>query len=292
MTRPVHHPYVVVDGRPLRLTLGLRRLDLDRWLEIDAEYPEEMRQKNRLLAERPHDVLAHVPAGRAGALECLAMVRGWMQAHHPDLLPAVPVGLHPIDEAGRLAQEDLCVLTRIDAQWVLTAASVCFPSRWRLADKIGTSVGSIHDPVPAYHDTIGPVVDASLDRLRTDRPVWRLNWSILDDDALFQPAGDHRGHGGHLDLADATFRVERQTLRRLPLSGDIVFTIRTYRYRLPDVVASPERAADLAATLRTCPSELADYKGWTSMLPSLLRQLDAVARHAQVSAQRPNAAAG
>lgn len=292
MAGPVHHPYVVVDGRPLRLTLGLRRLDLDRWLEVDADYPDEMAQKNRLLTERPHDVLAHVPAGHAGALECLTTLRGWMQERHPDVLPVVRGGLHPIDEAGRLVQEDLCVLTRIDAQWVLTAASVCFPSRWRLADKIGTSVGTIHDPVPAYHDTIGPVVDRTLDRLRTDRPVWRLNWSILDDDALFQPAGDHRGRGGHLDLAEATFRVERQTLRRLPLSGDIVFTIRTYRHRLSDVVASPERAADLAATLRTCPSDLADYKGWTSVLPSLLHQLDAVARHAHASPPRPGAAAG
>ncbi|MGA7690570.1 MAG: DUF3445 domain-containing protein [Jiangellales bacterium] len=292
MARPVHDPSVVVDGRPLRLTLGLRRLDLDRWLEVDADYPDEMTQKNRLLAQRPRDVLAYVPAGRPGALECLTMVRGWMQARHPDVLPAVPVGLHPIDEAGRLVQEDLCVLTRIDAQWVLTAASVCFPSRWRLAEKIGTSVGAIHDPVPAYHDTIGPVVDTTLDRLRTDRPVWRLNWSILDDDALFQPADDHRGRREHLDLAEATFRVERQTLRRLPLSGDIVFTIRTYRHRLPDVVASPERAADLAAMLRTCPTDLAEYKGWTSMLPSLLHQLDAVARHAQASAQRPDTGAG
>jgi hypothetical protein len=178
-----------------------------------------------------------------------------------------------------LVQEDLCVLTRLDDQWALTAASVCFPSRWRLADKIGTSVGAIHDPVPGYHDTIGPIVDRSLDRLHTDRPLWRLNWTILDDPALFQPAGDHSGREGAVDPNDLTFRVERQTLRRLPTSGGILFTIRTYRYGLPAVVSRPELAANLATTLRTCSPEMAQYKGWTTVLPALITHLGAAARH-------------
>lgn len=292
MSRSLVHPYAAVDGRPLRLTLGLRRLDLDRWLDIDAEYAADLALKQRLSVERPHDVLAFLPAGRAGSLETLALVRAWLADHHRDVRPSVPSGLHPIDEAGRLVQEDLCVLTRVDGQWLLTAASVCFPSRWRLADKIGASVGVIHDPVPGYHTTIGAVVDASLGRLRSDRAVWRLNWTILDDDALFQPAGDHRGNGQPVGLAGLTFRVERQTLRRLPASDDILFTIRTYRARLSDVVARPERAADLAATLRTCSPELAEYKGWSDMLTPLLRELDAAARHAEPTAQRLDAHAG
>ena len=292
MSRTPHDPESVVDGRPLRLTLGLRRLDLDRWLDVDAHYPSEMAEKRRLLAERPAQVLAHVPAGLDGSAETLGLVVDWMSRHRPNTAPPVPRGLHPIDEAGRLVQEDLCVLTHVDGQWMLTAASVCFPSRWLLSDKIGASVAAIHDPVPGYHATIGPVVDTTLDRLRTDRPVWRLNWTILDDDALFQPANDHRGRSGPVEPAGLTFRVERQTLRRLPTSRSILFTIRTYRHRLVDVIARPERAADLAATLRTCPDATAVYKGWTDMLPALLRRLDETARHAGPTARRPDSPAG
>ena len=292
MSRTPHDPDSIVDGRPLRLTLGLRRLDLDRWLDVDGDYVSEMAEKHRLLTERRADVLAHVPAGLDGSSETLRLVTEWMTLHHPHTAPPVPRGLHPIDQAGRLVQEDLCVLTNLDGRWVLTAASVCFPSRWRLADKIGVSVATIHDPVPDYHTTIGSVVDTTLDRLRSDRPVWRLNWTILDDAALFQPANDHRGRSGPVEPAGLTFRVERQTLRRLPTSRNILFTIRTYRHRLVDVMARPQRAADLAATLRTCPEAMAAYKGWTGMLPALLNRLDESARHAEQTAQRPDTPAG
>lgn len=267
-------PYLPVDGRPLRLTLGLRPLDEATWLDVDADYEADLAQKERLLHDCPDEVVAHLPAGEAGSLETLRLVLQWLARHRPDVAGAAqPVpGLHPIDAAGRLVQEDLCVLTRADQAWLLTAASVCFPSRWRLRDKLGRSVEEIHGPVPGWA-VISSVVDRAMDRLTVQRPQWRLNWTILPSPALFQPPGgpDRAVH----DLADLWVRVERQTLRRLPETDAVLFTIRTYRRRLDAVVADPDAAHALAATLRTVEPDQVAYKGWQRLLPLLLERLDA-----------------
>ncbi|MDQ6783987.1 MAG: DUF3445 domain-containing protein, partial [Actinomycetota bacterium] len=118
-------------------------------------------------------------------------------------------------------------------------------------------------------------------RLHEDRPVWRLNWTILDDPALHLPApgSQERPQAAGADLGERLwFRVERQTLRRLARSGDIAFTVRTYVTNLGDLVDTDSSVAGaLLASLPTVPSETVIYKGWDRMLPELLvwlRHLD------------------
>lgn len=263
-----------IDGKPIRMSLGLRTLDLADWLSVDASYSADLAEKRWLLRERHGDVVAHLPLGDLAAHETLDLVREWMDARHPGLVDEPPVGLHPVDAAGRMVQEDLCVMTHDGEDWRLSAASVCFPSRWSLHQKLGSTLEAIHDPVPGYHDSIGAVVDSTFDRLAVSRPLWRLNWTILDDPMLFQPGRKSGARRAAHSLADLTLRVERQTLRRLPRTGAVLFTIRTYRHRLDDVARDPARARDLAATLRTCPADLADYKGWTDLLASLVDTLE------------------
>lgn len=276
-TRPRPHPAVdVLDGRPLRLTLGLRRLDLDAWLELDDDLDDVRRHKQRLLDAAHDEVVAVTPAGARGSAETLHLVTAWIRAHHPTRLRPVDASLHPVDAAARLVAEDICVLTRDTQGWRLSAASVCSPSRWRLRDKIGRSVSEIHAPVPDYAGWYSDAVDAALDRVTVDRPVWRTSWTILDDPALFQQTAGH-APSPQPAPGDLTFRVERQTLRRLPGTRDLVFTIRTRRAPLADVAADRARADALARTLRSCSPELARYRGWAVTLPRVIEWLDDVA---------------
>jgi hypothetical protein len=259
------------DGRPHRLTLGLRRLDLAYWLEVDEHRDAELAEKARLLRERPEDVVAHVPGGLAGAAECLTLVQQWLEEHRPDLPRTADPRLHPVDAAGRLVQEDLCVLVRQQAGWVLAAASVCFPSRWLLAQKIGRPMDAIHAPVPHY-DQIADAVDAATDRLTPARPMWRLNWTLLSDPALFQ-LPERRGPQPYPGLDGMVLRVERQTLRRLPRSDAVLFTIRTHRTPLGAALRAPGAAEALAATLQTVDEAHAQYKGWAGWLGPMLTEL-------------------
>jgi hypothetical protein len=263
--------YLPFDGRPHRLTLGLRRLDPAAWLEVDEHRDAELAEKARLLRDRPADVVAHVPAGRDGAAECLALVQQWLREHRPDLPTTADAGLHPIDAAGRLVQEDLCVLVRQPSGWVLTAASVCFPSRWHLAEKIGRTLDAIHTPVPHY-EQIADAVGAATDRLTPQRPMWRLNWTLLSDPALFQ-LPQARGPEPYPGLQRLVLRVERQTIRRLPRTDTVLFTIRTHRSTLEQALQAPGAAEALAATLRTVDEAHAQYKGWAGWLAPLVHDL-------------------
>jgi hypothetical protein len=206
--------YMPIDGRPLGVAMGTRPLDLNEWLEIDDQRVAVLEEKDRLLATRRDEVLAHLPAGRPGAEETLDLLIEHLPIRFPDVYGARPDGLtdrqrgivvrrdagHPIVVAGRLVQEDLCIMTRTDdGRWVLSAASLCFPSRWRLADKIGRDLGDIHGPVP-YTPRPSAPVDRFFERITPDNPVWRTNWHLLDDAALFSRR--HRDLQDRMDLDD------------------------------------------------------------------------------------------
>ena len=56
-------------------------------------------------------------------------------------------------------------------------------------------------------------------------------------------------------------RVERQTLRRLPKSDTILFTIKTYLRPVQDVCQNePDTAKRLAGAVRNWPAEMRRYK--------------------------------
>jgi hypothetical protein len=68
-------------------------------------------------------------------------------------------------------------------------------------------------------------------------------------------------------------RVERQTLRRLAGSGDIVFGIRTYVEPLASVTATPANAKALAERVHEMPPATAAYKGIAVVREPLLAYL-------------------
>lgn len=268
---PRHVPF---DGRPPTISMGLRPLGDLPWLEVDAHRDEELAEKARLLATRPREVVATLPAGDAGAAETLELVlaenRGRGIAHPVGTGEAFLRELHPIDAAGRIAQEDFCVMVREEGRWILASASVCAPSQWRLADKIGRDITAIHDPVPDY-ERIRTPVERFFDRIVVDRPVWRTNWTLLGDPTRFQPEPQADAVGGEVDAAAVVLRVERQTLRLLPRSGAVLFTIRTFVDRLDTL--PPAARADLAATLAGADDDLIAYRGWERVLPAVLTWL-------------------
>jgi hypothetical protein len=62
--------------------------------------------------------------------------------------------------------------------------------------------------------------------------------------------------------ADMWFRVEWQTLRRLPVTGAVLFTIRTFVERLSDFMARDYAVVhDIADLVNKIPENVAVYKG-------------------------------
>jgi hypothetical protein len=278
-----------------RMALGLFAVPDSAWFEIDALYPDEMRQRRCLLAEQHADVFATTLESDAARQEALVMIVANLATHHPAWFTRDGHTLHnhltgeawqipdpgcdPLECAGRLVQEDLCLIQTADQTPVFTAGVLCFPSRWRLLEKIGKPLAAVHGPVPFYADRLARAVDRFMRQVKPGHIASRLNWSVLDNPALFQPTGKWRQAEDPaitaINAGDRLFlRVERQTLRRLPRSGAIVFGIRVHSYPLRGIVTGPVLAGRLASAVRALPSDVMHYKSMLPFQAALLAWLD------------------
>lgn len=186
----------------------------------------------------------------------------------------------PLELAGRLVQEDLCIVQGSPDGPRFTAGVLCFPSRWRLHDKIGHPLADVHGPVPLYAERLSRPVDRFMRHVKPGHIAQRLNWSLLDDPALFQTGGHGReGINPRITAANAgetvSLRIERQTLRRLPRSDAVLFGIRVHVYPLARVISTPALAARLAAAVLALPTEINRYKSLGTFRESLLGWLGA-----------------
>lgn len=290
--RAMHTPY---DGSSRLFEIGLKPLDPDAWIEVDSHLAAHLAEKDRLAAAYPEEVFAAEPDTEAAQAEVLALLVEHLPRRFPgiyrrdgetiEIVPAARrislTGAEPLRIASRLVQEDLVLMRRGESGWRLAAGALSFPSSWRLRDKFGQPIHEIHGPVPGFGAGTRPaeLIARMFDHLRPTTPVLRWNWSLYGDDRLFHPesADPKRPRFGPGARAESVFlRVERQTLRKLPLSGDILFTIRI----LVDPLAELERhsdAARIAAAIVTQlealdPKQL-DYKGLTLERDRLIARL-------------------
>jgi hypothetical protein len=287
-----------VETGPYRMAMGLTVVPDRAWFEIDALYPAELAEKHRLLRDCRADVFAAQPGSEAAWAEALDVVTANLTTHNPDWFSREGSVLRshltgeswnldaperdPLELAGLLVQEDLCLIQNGPDGPIFTAGILCFPSRWRLREKIGRPLAEVHAPVPLYADRLSHPVDRFMQNLRPGRVAARLNWSVVDDPALFQPDGKWRHEQNAAVTAenagDTLFlRVERQTLRLLPVSGAILFGIRVHVYPLRQWVNGPDSAGRLAAAVRALPEAIARYKSLPPIRPALLAWLDRVA---------------
>ena len=163
--------------------------------------------------------------------------------------------------------EDLVVMAPDGDSYTLAAASLCSPSHWRLPEKIGRPMARVHDPIPGIHERLTPRIDRIFHNLRVDTPVQRFNWSIQRDSALFAWPEDHTES---IDPSTSLFyRVERQTLTRLPASGALAFTIRVHMDPLESLLAHPGAMTALFSAIDATPEALKQYKTFDWLAPAL-----------------------
>jgi len=254
--------YMPVDGKPDRMHVGARSLDLTKWIEINSDYEKDLAQKRDLLSRKHDEVFVSLPLGDGGSQEVLELLSEHLPRVFPERWPGgVPVdaNLHPLEAASLLVQEDLCVI---------------FPSRWDVRDKIGKNLLGIHGPVPHYEEAIGTATQNIFDKLTVERPVWRVNWTVMDSGELHQPTAVRSPDAMEINSSNIEqelyFRRERQTLRKLPNSGDILFTIRTYSDTFAQVVKQfPDFQKHIGTTIAGSTPQLIDYKGWAKILNEL-----------------------
>lgn len=240
------------DARTRRLP-GTLPLDMGDWLRVDDAYAGQMALRDDLIATRAAEVIAQMNSA-AQAVEELydfTLARlpvGFVQQGgtitRPDGVTVPLDPTRPLHTLGRLVQEDLCLMQEDGAgEHLLSAAVLCFPAGWTLAEKLGRPLMRMHRPVEKYTEDTGRRVQRLMDGVRVESPLWRAN-AHHSRAPLFNPLREDAAKDTAQQGEMPFIRSERQCLIRLPISRAVLFSIHTYV--VPLSALSPEQAVALA----------------------------------------------
>jgi hypothetical protein len=214
---------------------GVLPLAPSEWLVRDEAFGGQMALRDRLIVAEG-DVVKVDPPGSAvvaelteTVLSALRLDAGYRVGGNSVMRPdGVEVVLDAdLATLARLVQADLLIHEKRGEEHVLTGGLLLFPASWSLRQKVGRPLASIHEPVGRYDAGIARRVQRMFDFLRPEAPLWRANWLLYRDPDLFQPRTEAEPRPRPAP-GTGYLRSERQSFRKLPDTGAVIFAIHTY----------------------------------------------------------------
>ena len=263
-----------------KLQMGLRACPEEDWLLTPDHFGDADMHRHQLALKQELSQTHHAaifdatPDSMDASLETSDLIKDNLATHHGIQLTP-DASRHPLDAAALQIPEDVLLLAPQETDdgtiWILKAASLAFPSHWVLSEKMNRPMAAIHTPVPGYGDVLEKPVDRFFNAMLKGPISQRRNWALQIDDGLFTPSRfDHKPIKTD-EIATRLFvRVERQTLRKLPVSGWIIFTIQTAIAPIGMWQDDQPALDDLGALIAGMTGPERDYRGVNDYLPQLL----------------------
>ncbi|CAN8105795.1 unnamed protein product [Discula destructiva] len=301
-------------GPKYHVTMGLRTAQLDDWIQLDNHYPRYHADKARRIADRGDRCCRTAPEAFPAAVELLEELAAYLPARYPTLFRRTAVGLDnlwsgeafdilarplredPIAMCARLVQDDLALMlpraaaaaaaaAAADGQYYLLSGAILLPGFWRLEDKMGMALSEVHTSgdVPQFKEKLERGMMSFFRRLKCEDLYARNNYFIqVDDDLAWSwsigsedsPAISWNTAEKNRAVEHHFYRSERQTLRRLPKTGAVVFTIRTYFHPITEIAQEDYVPGRLASGIRSWGEDVQRYKGAEKYSEVLLEYLD------------------
>ncbi|KAL1957363.1 hypothetical protein VTO42DRAFT_6043 [Malbranchea cinnamomea] len=298
-------PYRPWSDGPYHITMGLKKVNVEDWIELDKTYLDKYRLKQDLFRERRDDVLQILPGCDDAAFEALDLLVDVLPRRYPtmfrrlepskienlvtgdvwDVRRESPIWekYHPLEVMSLLATEDFFILQTDGetATTTLRAGCVCFPAGWKIRERIGHSLWQLHaGKVPQYESKLAKSMDKFFTNLRVESSIQRFNFAIDDSPDLFHPHSHHNltpeQLGREISLSDLHLRVERQVLQRLPRTRAFMFSIRTYITPITKVTEDRAVARALRTNVNSFTEDVARYKNkplWENLLKEHLDEV-------------------
>lgn len=247
----------------------------DNFLRIDTATPAHLKLKASLYREHPDLVYSTIgESTNEACAELLKTVVEQLTTNFPQIYQLnghnltnrvsnqiwnLKGDIPPLALAGQIAPEDFVIMQprATDKLYIMTAASLSFPSNWLLSEKIGKTFVEIHSPVPLVNEHLAARVNTFLEILKVGSLTQRLNISFeltpdlpqipgyrLNSSGLLVPYQDSEAQESlsEQDVKNKVFlRIERQTFIRLPDSEAVVFGIRLSVIPMSDITREPAK---------------------------------------------------
>ncbi|KAH7133815.1 hypothetical protein EDB81DRAFT_695501 [Dactylonectria macrodidyma] len=310
---------------PNHVTMGIRKLDWDSWIEMDSNF---FRYHDVKVSELEKDIDAHVQyldnaVTRDACFEMLEELTTYLTLRYPKIFQLdggilrntltgekfnYPAST-PTDAlmiSAKLVQDDLVIMVENDdGHYHLDAGAVCLPGFWRLSEKFRMSLDTLHieAKVPHYQAKLQKSMNRFFKAMRPEKAVVRNNFFIQLDDGLHwsHRMGDQDSNevaswatakSSGLTIEDLYFRSERQSLRKLPRSGALMFTVRTYFEPVTTIVKEPHVPGRLADAIEQWDETTSAYKGkhhWADILLPYLHEQERLQRQSGLLEKVPKA---
>lgn len=253
---------VSIQSNPPTFEVGLKPIPVQSWLLPDDQY-KWIEAKNRLLNEELSAVFAQIESSAEAQKEVFEIVSGLgflsPYSSEPDLV-----------RASRLVSDDLIIMQKIDQEWQVSAATLCSPTFFDANHAIGKSLSLLHGPIPTGSFDLSGRIARVFDNMPIDIVMERHNWTVQWSNERYTPNGQtlrDAANAADTSLAKQMVfeRVERQTIRKLPKSGAVLFTIRVRLENLWDIIQDAAAKEAFINAWENAPQEVKTYKKWAHL---------------------------
>ncbi|KXH67427.1 hypothetical protein CSAL01_02549 [Colletotrichum salicis] len=252
-----HRPFKPV----YHITMAIQASPPEDLIIIDNNYLDRVTERRQLLEKHTSTVAGAVPEGIPALHETWTyLLSEYLPKRYPAMfslsedktefhnhvtktsLPLTPPEdpLVALKALGETVEDDMFLLVETPEGHRAVAFVCCHPAGFDPSDKLGKLMKDIHTPVPSY-DKIGASMERFFCRLQVGKSFKRMNWSVSTHENLFSPdnlhiyEGDKTEEDEDVDITKARLRQELQTLTRLPKTGAIMFSFKTYLTPIEEV---------------------------------------------------------
>ncbi|KAL3952162.1 alpha-1,2-mannosyltransferase [Purpureocillium lilacinum] len=285
---------------PYHQTMAIQRMEPDYWIELESTYLNMVQHRLDIFAQYGKDVLRALPGSELACKELMEMVIQFLCARYPrqfslegrTFVNGIRGKSFELDGGDPLmfllenVPEDFAIMLRDPetGSYRFRAGVICASTGWSLGTKIGLGLPGIHSPVPDYKEKMEMSMDRFFTKMPTNKPVQRGAWGFEVGQHLYVPPG-------HPELSrdvasdpsvrpeDLFFRVDWQTLRRLPLSGAIVFNFKAYFYPVAELRDEPYVPSLALKVVSDSKGNLLQYKKTAPLAHMLHPLLQEFERH-------------
>lgn len=272
------------------VTMNVTRTSRQDWMKIDSIYLKAMENHKRIMKEHPDTtcMVSGTPKTNIAVQEMYDLAVDTLTQRYPKyFVPEGNVVLNTITgnkiprfseidsnprELLRIlaenAEEDIMVLEYDPTveEYRLQASSGLAGLGFEWREKVGLKLTDIHEPVPQYKEKLQRSMNRYFHRITPGPFTQRITYGVMLGDVDDLYSSGNFSFDGEIDVEKLDFensafvRLERQVLFRLPVTGFLGFSIRTYMYSLAEL--KREGLGNTCAdALEAWPEDTAHYKG-------------------------------